>query len=157
MTLATADVCDVDAFLQALNEAWHERQGDVDQGGVEDPSAGFGHQRLESRELGVGDSAALAEGIHDLVLDEAHQGRELRHARHVVEATSPRDERGMLGRKTVGLVRGVVFDDLAGHHGAEPLADVPLVEARCTGDLLARGWRQFGDLVEKLGAVADAR
>ena len=53
--------------------------------------------------------------------------------------------------------RGVVVDDAPGHHRAEPLADVALVESRRVGDLLARRRRQLGQRVEQAGAVADAR
>ena len=60
----------------------------------------------------------------------------------------------MLGREREGSGGRVVFDDAAGGHGGQPLANIALVEPRAVGDLLA-GPRPLGGRLEEPGLVSD--
>src|SRR4029079_3195016 len=66
VTGSAADVGDVDARPEALDEAAHQRQGDLDEGGVVDGAAVLGHQGLESRERRIPNAAAVAEAAQDV-------------------------------------------------------------------------------------------
>jgi hypothetical protein len=62
----------------------------------------------------------------------------------------------MLGRKAEPLRRRVVADDAARRHGAQPFADIALVESGARGELLAGQRRRIGQRVKQAGPVTDA-
>ena len=71
MALTAADVGDVDAGAQPVDEAG-ERDDHVEQGGVVDGGALLGHGVVEALVVVVGQPAAGAEPLDDLGDDLAH-------------------------------------------------------------------------------------
>lgn len=142
MPAAAADVGQIRSGLQAVDETAGHRQDDVDQGGVEHLTALLGHQPVKARIFAVGQAAAVAEAVDDLLFDLGQQGDELCDAREVVGAGRAGQHRGPVFRQVVGALVGRVLDHLRGDQAAEPLAYVAFVEAGSVGDLGAGGRRQ---------------
>src|SRR5437763_7844612 len=150
---AAADVEDVDALAQQLDEAGHEPEHGFD---VEDGGGQLRLPFLNPLEALPGDAAALAKGAHDVVLHLA----EARHGRgedaEVVSAGGPRERERVLARQPPRPCLRVVLDEPAGELSGEPLADVPLLQPRALRDLVARCRIELRERVVEAGAVPDA-
>jgi hypothetical protein len=156
-TRAAADVQDVDAQAQSSRQVGNERQNRLEQNRVDRLTTVLGHHLVEAVEPLVGDTAAVAEALHDLVLDSAEHGNVLRQNGQIVRRRGPGQKGGVLVRKVVGLLHGVVEHDAAHRHGGQPLAHVPLVAVDVRCQLLARHSRQGREAVEEADTVTDAR
>ena len=153
---SAADVGDVDARPEALDEAGHQRQGDLDEGGVVDGAAVLGHQGLKSRERGIPDAAAVAEAAQDVVFDLGEQPDVLGLQGEVVRAGGAGQPRGVRGRQREGHRRRVVVDDASGGHRRQPFPHVAFVQPGDLGDPFAGGRRQCGHRVEQAATVTNA-
>jgi len=111
---------------------------------------------VEPRIFRVWNTAAIAEAFDQLVLNACEHRDEFHRSREVIDAAA-RQERGMLGRKLIGLRLGRICDDLARHHRPEPFANVAFVEPCGIGDLLRGRCRQSRHRFKKPDAVADAQ
>ena len=133
---ASADVGHVDACLEPLDDAGHQRQCRTHEIRVEDRAGEVGHRFVEARVGGVGDTASVAELVDDFGFDRAGHRNELHETRVVVRARCPSRERRVLGWQHVSPAAAVVLDDAGGDHRAEPLAHIPFVETGGFGDLV---------------------
>lgn len=154
MATARADVGRADAGAQAVGEALDGWEEPVDQRRVVRPPVELILELVELRPvLAVGDAAAL--------LKRARDGRdEPTEVRHrfchwcQVGGCIAGEAGGALASEAVLLARRVVGRDATGGHGAEPLAHVPLRQARPLGERGARGGAR-GEGVERPRAPAD--
>ena len=153
---AAAHVQDVYALFETLGQTGHQGQDVLLEGRDDRLAAVLGHDLVEAGEGRVGQPAAVLEALDDPILDRADHRHELGGDREVVGRGRPRQPRRVLRGKVVRLVLGVVIDDLADGHRAEPLAHVTLVEVGRRRNLLAGGRVQLGHGVEQAGPVAYA-
>jgi len=94
---AAADVRHVDAGLEALGAAGQQRHDLGQQRALVALAGRLRHQSLEARVAVVGDAAAVAEGLDDLVLDLAQQADVLAERGEVQGAGGPGEQPGVLG------------------------------------------------------------
>ena len=95
MSGSGADIQDVDAPLELLDDTKSQRQDRVDQRRVVNPRRLVSLDHLECVVGGVRHTASLPEDANDLGLDRSHERRVLREEREVVRA-------GSLARRTFG-------------------------------------------------------
>jgi len=155
MPTAATPVGHLDACPQPFGQSLCERQDDVDQGSVEHLAALFGHDRVETGVLAVGQAPAGAEAADDLRLDLAQQRDVLRDAGQVVGSGGAGQHRRVVRRKRVCRRRGFVVDHATGHHAAQPFPDVAFVESGGVGDLGAGTRQQTRHRVEQPGLMSD--
>ena len=89
MAGAAADVGDVDARLEALDEPRNDGKGLVDERCVEDRPRLVVELLLEARISGVGHAAAVSEALDDLALDAPDQREVGRDRGDVVRPRRP--------------------------------------------------------------------
>jgi len=73
----------------------------------------------------------------------------------IVGGGSPSQPAGVFGRQAIGLAFGVVLNDTARHHGAQPLANVSLLEPGPFGNLVASAPVDLSHTIEQSGPVPD--
>src|SRR6266545_1925252 len=120
---------------------------------VEQPPRGIHELREVRPELGVRYAPAAPEARSDGGQSLGEHGEALAVCGEVA-ARCPRQTDRMLGRQDEGLGPSVVLDDAACRHGAEPLADVSLVETGAIRNLLA-GAHPVCRRLEEAGPVTD--
>jgi hypothetical protein len=151
---AAADVGHPGARGQPLGQLGDQRHDRLDEQLVEGAAADGVHHVGELGPVrAVGDAAALPEGPRDRV-DVLGQVRVEPAERSQVGRPGAGEAGGVLGRELVGPGGRVVLEDAAGHHGAQPLPDVALLEVGPAGQLGA-GRGPGGGRREQAGPVPD--
>ncbi len=132
-----------------------DRDDRVQQRGVVDGGALRGLDVVEAGVVVVRQPAAGAELLGDLRGDLSDQADVAHDVGQVVRSVAG-EEPGVDRVEVVGPLGRVVVDEAGGHHTAQPLPHVALVEPGGVGDLGAgRRWER-GQGVEEAGLVAEA-